>query len=373
MGNDEESKTSKSEKVPSPSVVDQPNVQVYPDWAAMQAYYGPRVAMPQFFNSAVVSPDQAPHPFMWGPPPQPMMTLPPYGVPYAAIYAHGGIYGHAHPGGVPVVPTADVETPTKSSSNTEQGLLKKLKGFDGLAMSIGNGNADVSGDAGANRIESHSSSETDGSSDGGSSGNTAGAHRNGKKRSREESPTTDGDGNTEIQKSQVPIRRETSPVGGGTTKLELRNNPSSSVVQATQNVLQPCAIVASETWLQNEKELKRERRKQSNRESARRSRLRKQAEAEELSRRVESLLSENTCLKSEIKCLREKSEKLKLGNTSLSEKLKGLMPGKGKSTENLLGRVDGETLEQKSSKGAGVKLRQLLVDSNPRVDVVAGG
>ncbi|XP_056688629.1 transcriptional activator TAF-1-like [Spinacia oleracea] len=47
---------------------------------------------------------------------------------------------------------------------------------------------------------------------------------------------------------------------------------------------------------QNERELKRERRKQSNRESARRSRLRKQAE-EELVRRVESLSAENMALK----------------------------------------------------------------------------
>lgn len=37
---------------------------------------------------------------------------------------------------------ASVETPTKSSGNTVQGLVKKLKGFDGLAMSIGNGNAE---------------------------------------------------------------------------------------------------------------------------------------------------------------------------------------------------------------------------------------
>ncbi|XP_047340815.1 G-box-binding factor 3-like isoform X3 [Impatiens glandulifera] len=330
MGNDMESKTSKSEKVPSPPVVDQPNVQVYPDWAAMQAYYGPRVAMPQFFNSAVVSSDHPPHPFMWGPPPQSMMPMSPYGVPYAAIYAHGGgIYGHAHPGGVPVqVQIADVETPnTKSSNNTEQGLVKKMKGFDGLAMSIGNNNADSSGDAGANRIESNSS-ETDGSSNGGSSGNTAGVRRNGnKKRRREETPTTvDGDGNTEIHKSEVL----------------LGSKPT------TRNVLQPCAIVTSETWLQNEKELKRERRKQSNRESARRSRLRKQAEAEELSKRVDSLLSDNSCLKSEIKSLREKSEKLKLENVTLSEKVK-----------------KGGISEPKSK--AGVKLRQLLVNA------VAGG
>lgn len=35
-----------------------------------------------------------------------------------------------------------METPTKSSGNTDQGLMKKLKGFDGLVMSIGNGNAE---------------------------------------------------------------------------------------------------------------------------------------------------------------------------------------------------------------------------------------
>jgi hypothetical protein len=35
-----------------------------------------------------------------------------------------------------------IETPPKSSGNTDQGLMKKLKGFDGLAMSIGNGHAE---------------------------------------------------------------------------------------------------------------------------------------------------------------------------------------------------------------------------------------
>ncbi|KAG4915633.1 hypothetical protein JHK87_053190 [Glycine soja] len=35
-----------------------------------------------------------------------------------------------------------VETPPKSYGNTDQGLMKKLKDFDGLAMSIGNGHAE---------------------------------------------------------------------------------------------------------------------------------------------------------------------------------------------------------------------------------------
>lgn len=31
-----------------------------------QAYYGPRVAVPAYFNSAV-APGHTPHPYMWGP------------------------------------------------------------------------------------------------------------------------------------------------------------------------------------------------------------------------------------------------------------------------------------------------------------------
>lgn len=32
----------------------------------LQAYYGPRVAVPTYFNSAV-GPGHTPHPYMWGP------------------------------------------------------------------------------------------------------------------------------------------------------------------------------------------------------------------------------------------------------------------------------------------------------------------
>lgn len=46
----------------------------------------------------------------------------------------------------PVTPLS-VETSTKSG-NTDRGLMKKLKEFDGLAMSIGNGTAE-SADGGA--------------------------------------------------------------------------------------------------------------------------------------------------------------------------------------------------------------------------------
>lgn len=35
-----------------------------------------------------------------------------------------------------------IETPMKSSGNTDGGLVKKLKEFDGLAISVGNGKGD---------------------------------------------------------------------------------------------------------------------------------------------------------------------------------------------------------------------------------------
>ena len=62
--------------------------------------------------------------------------------------------------------------------------------------------------------------------------------------------------------------------------------------------------------MQDEREGKRLRRKQSNRESARRSRLRKQAESESLNSRVEALQAENSQLREENGQLRERLDAL---------------------------------------------------------------
>lgn len=387
MGSSEETKVSKPEKSPPPPADQANNVHVYPDWAAMQAYYGPRMAIPPYFNSAVAT-GHTPHPYMWGP--QPMMA--PYGATYAAIYGHGGVY--AHPG-VSIAATPNVETPTKSSGSTDQGPRKKMKGFDGLAMSIGNGNCQ-SDEGRANSAQSPSE-ETEGSSDG-SNVNTSGTGRNGRKRSREEIPITDGDAKTENGRVEVKGAPEkvNATLSGAmnvvppVTALELRNTSISKESPTTPS--QACAIIPSEAWLQNERELKKERRKQSNRESARRSRLRKQAEAEELAKRVDSLTAENMTLKSEINRLAENSVKLKLENTMLTEKMKkmrggpeGLVKKEEKkrvpiSTENLLARVnnsgsidrndEGEEMYEKNSNPGGAKLRQLL-DTSPRTNALA--
>ncbi|XP_011093363.1 common plant regulatory factor 1 isoform X5 [Sesamum indicum] len=366
----------------------------------MQAFYGPRLAVPPYMNSAVAS--HAPPPYMWGPP---QSMIPPYGAPYAAFYAHGGVY--AHPG-VPLAGTSlSMETPVKSSGNTDGGFVKKLKEIDGLAISIGNGNGS-SAEHGTERRTSDSY-DTEDSSDG-SNGDTAGAGQSGKKRSRQGSPSRAGDGKVEKKNSIVPalevdrtsekmidaIPNANAPVKAMenmNTALELKD-PSLTVKSGPTHV--PQASMPNETWLQNERELKRERRKQSNRESARRSRLRKQAETEELANKVQALTAENMALKSEINKLMESSEKLKLDNAALLEQLKDAQLGqtdeislhkidnlrlkKPVGTVNLLARVnnsdstdrrneEGESYENRSP---GAKLHQLL-DSSPRTDAVAAG
>ncbi|KAG4169889.1 hypothetical protein ERO13_A12G110600v2 [Gossypium hirsutum] len=373
MGSSDEGKSSKSDKSSSPAPPDQTNIHVYPDWAAMQAYYSPRVPMPPYYNSAVAS-SHAPPPYMWGPT---QAIMPPYGTPYATIYPHGGVYVHptvpmgSHGHGVPSSPKAAPETPTKSSGNTNGGLMKKLKGFDGLAMSIGNSTAE-NAESGAEPRPSQSA-ETEGSIDD-SDGNTTGADQTRRKRVREGTPPIAGvEGNNEARSKPVAAREATATISpkavgsvlppGMTTSLELSNPPAKS---SPTNVPR---VMPSEIWLQNERELKRERRKQSNRESARRSRLRKQAETEELARKVESLTAENTTLRSEINQLTEKSEKLRLENATLVEGLKNGELGYAKDIiMNKKADKEGEMYEKKSNSGA--KLHQLF-DPSPRADAVA--
>ncbi|XP_024997021.1 common plant regulatory factor 1-like isoform X1 [Cynara cardunculus var. scolymus] len=404
MGIHEEEKPCKPEKSSSPPTQEQEqqqqqtNVHVYPDWMAMQAYYGPRMAVPPYFNSALAA-GHGPPPYMWGPP-QHMMP------PYAAFYPHGGVY--AHPGVHLATSPLNVDSPAKSSGDSDRGLMKKLKGFDGLAMSIGNGNGD--GAEGGNDNGISHSGETEGSSEG-SDGNTTEGGQVGRKRSHEGSPilpavgksethsgellSTGADGTSSKTSGVAVASAKVSGKAGGVlsanpiTELNLKNSPTAAANMTSSFV----PLIPNENLLQNDRELKRERRKQSNRESARRSRLRKQAEAEELAVKVEALNNENLTLRSEINKLTDNSEKLKLENAKLMEKLKnterGVMEdprcnkgsGSSLSTANLLSRVDnssgcvvrneGES-EVNKDPDSGAKLRQLL-DSSPRADAVAAG
>ncbi|KAJ4813068.1 G-box binding factor 1 [Rhynchospora pubera] len=71
----------------------------------------------------------------------------------------------------------------------------------------------------------------------------------------------------------------------------------------------------------DERELKRERRKQSNRESARRSRLRKQQECEDLGKKVKELTSENSDLKAKVLELKEACQNVETENKQLMEEM----------------------------------------------------
>ena len=83
------------------------------------------------------------------------------------------------------------------------------------------------------------------------------------------------------------------------------NNKTSSNKTAQASVASPIATIdtSNKTLTTDDRELKRQRRKQSNRESAKRSRLRKQAETEELGNILERYVTENMKLREAVEKL----------------------------------------------------------------------
>jgi len=81
---------------------------------------------------------------------------------------------------------------------------------------------------------------------------------------------------------------------------------------------------AAAAGLIDEREAKRQRRKQSNRESARRSRLRKQAECEDLGSRVTVLTQDNLKLRAEVEQLGKKVEEIVSQNKNMRSQISDL-------------------------------------------------
>ncbi|EFH49167.1 predicted protein [Arabidopsis lyrata subsp. lyrata] len=371
MGSNEEGKPTNSDKPSQAAAPEQSNVHVYHhDWAAMQAYYGPRVGIPQYYNSNV-APGHAPPPYMWASP-SPMMA--PYGAPYPPFCPPGGVY--AHPGvqmgsqlqgpvsqATPGVTTPlTMDAPTNSAGNSDHGFMKKLKEFDGLAMSISN-----------NKVGSaeHSSSEHR-SSQRYIESNVVlisiaprmmalamvvmyssflpQGEQSRRKIRRERSPST----------GERPSSQTTPPVRGENEKADVTmGTPVMPTTMGFQNSAGMNGV--PQPW--NEKEVKREKRKQSNRESARRSRLRKQAETEQLSVKVDALVAENMTLRSKLGQLKNESEKLRLENEALLHQLKAQATGK---TENLISRVD-----KNNSVSGSKNVQHQLLNASPITDPVA--
>ncbi|KAF6172959.1 hypothetical protein GIB67_006335 [Kingdonia uniflora] len=433
MGNSEGGTPPKSEKPSSPPQ-EEANIHAYPNWAAIQAYYMSRPGVPlppPYFNSA----GHPPHPYIWG---TPQHMMPPYGPPYGAIYPHGGVY--AHPSAsfgsqsqshgstsspavceVMEVTPLSIATPAKSSNNKDRGLMKKLKGLDGLAVGNGSVGSAEASQRFVNLILSSLGSaapivqnvdrgdcRTDDSSDG-SDGNTAGGDKKQSKRLCKGALSSDNDEKIDAHATHLygevnsanevtvaspsiegkQVGTVSVPSGKSKTVAGILN-PVPDAEVATHNTM------SSELWIKDERELKREKRKQSNRESARRSRLRKQAETEQLAVKVESLSAENVALKSELDQLTVNSEKLRIENAALMEKLKNaqfepanetvpnnleIVERPTISTENFLSKVNNSIAVTRSTRrdndthensNPGAKLHQLL-ESSPRADVVAAG
>ncbi|KAK9928073.1 hypothetical protein M0R45_025227 [Rubus argutus] len=346
---------------------------VNPDWSGFQAY---SPMPPHGFMAS--SPQAHPHPYMWGV----QHIMPPYGTPphpYVAMYPHGGLYAHPSmpPGSYPFSPFAmpspngiveasgntpgSIEADGKPSEAKEKLPIKRSKGSLGSLNMITGKNNELSKTSGASANGVYSKS-ADSGSEGTSEGSDANSQSDSQLKSGGRGDSLEGDASqnggsangsqngapnshTMMNPSMavVPITAAgaSGAVPGPATNLNIGMDywgaPSSAIPAIRGKV--PTTPVAgglvtsgsrdgaqSQLWLQDERELKRQRRKQSNRESARRSRLRKQAECDELAQRAEALKDENSTLRSEVSRIRSEYEQLLSENASLKERL-GEVPG----------------------------------------------
>ncbi|KAJ6678575.1 G-BOX-BINDING FACTOR 3-RELATED [Salix viminalis] len=295
MGTGEESTPAKPSK-PASSNQEIPTTPSYPDWSSsMQAYYGAGATPPPFFASTVASP--TPHPYIWG---SQHPLIPPYGtpVPYPALYPAGGVY--AHPNMTPI--------PNSTQGRVERQLLAlelmvppKVLTVVVMAHQMPVTRILISREYGASKKGSFNQMLADANAQSTSSGANIQASVPGK-------PVVS------MPATNLNIGMDLWNASSAAGATKMRPNPSG----ATSGVA-PAGM--PEQWIHDERELKRQKRKQSNRESARRSRLRKQAECEELQVRVESLSNDNSNLRDELQSLSGECNKLKSENDSIKEEL----------------------------------------------------
>ncbi|OVA18666.1 Basic-leucine zipper domain [Macleaya cordata] len=407
MGSGEEGTPAKPSTATASTQQETPPTPSYSDWSThMQAYYGAAATPPPFFTSSVASP--TPHPYMWG---GQHLIPPPYGtpLPYPALYPHGGLY--PHPGMPSAQDAAQTtrETEGKGPDGKERVSTKKSKGNSGnTGASVGKSgeSAKVTSGSGNDGASQSAESGSEGASESSDDNNNQQEVSATKKKSfnqmladgtpfvseaymlylllivsvltlrtlsganAQNNDTAEYSGAAVANlPTSVPGKPagmpgtnlnigmdlwNTSPVG--TVPLRARPNASgvSSAVVPAKMVGRE-GVPAEHLWVQqDERELKRQKRKQSNRESARRSRLRKQAECEELQAKVETLSSENHNLHKELQRLSEECEKLATENKSLMEELGQLYGPDAISTldANMSNQpVNGEGTGQDDSRG----------------------
>ncbi|KAL7261982.1 hypothetical protein ACSBR1_000387 [Camellia fascicularis] len=311
MGGVEESSPAMSSK-PAVSTQETPTTSSYPDWStSIQAYYGAGVTLPPYFTSPVASSAQPS--YVWG-----NQHLVSYGTPlsFQAPYPHGGLYGPPNMAVGAAVMNINTETEGKAKGNSRNIVLAEK----GKAIS-GSENDDAS---------QSTESASEGSSEASDEELDQQVSSASKKRSFNRMLGDVGKYDGEnlpvsvLGKPAMPVTNlnigNASP--SGPTNIKMRMNASGDSPQVA-----PAAVVGHEgishnnPWTQDEREIKREKRKQSNRESARRSRLRKQAECEELQTRVQKLRNDNRTLEEELKNLAKECEKLTSENNSIMEEV----------------------------------------------------
>lgn len=330
MGSSERDKSPKEKKEPlTPSSQEQATTTstVNPEWPGFQAY------SPVPPHAFLASNPQA-QPYVWGV----QHLMPPYGTPphpYVAVYPPGSIYAHPSipPGSYPFSPfpmpspngisetsannSGNIEVNSKASEGKEKLPIKRSKGgMSNYNMAPGENNT-------TNNNNIHSKSGESGSE--GSSGGGSDVHSQ----------------NGESKDQALAMVPQPVGVAGPTTNLIIgmedcwASAPPPSTTHPIQGKVlsTPGEANQPQQWIQNEKELKRQRRKQSNRESARRSRLRKQAECDELAQRAEALKSENASLRGEISRMQSEYEKLVAQNASLKQRQSGTCGNASAETE----------------------------------------
>ncbi|KAM0823579.1 hypothetical protein ACQ4PT_070784 [Festuca glaucescens] len=309
-----QSKASKSsEQEQPPATTSGTAAPVYPEWPGFQGY---SAMPPHGFFPPPVAAGQA-HPYMWGA----QHMVPPYGTPPPPymMYPPGTVYAHpstpgVHPFHYPMATNGNVEPAGAAPGAPE--------------MNGKNEPGRTSGPS-ANGVTSNSESGSDGESEGSDANSQNDSH------SKENDVNENGSAQNGVsQSSSHGVFNETMPlvpvqsgaviggVAGPATNLNIGMDywgaTGSSHVPAMRSKA-TSGSARGEQW--DERELKKQKRKLSNRESARRSRLRKQAECEELGQRAEALKAENSSLRVELERIKKEYEELLLKNSSLKEKL----------------------------------------------------
>lgn len=355
MGTGEDSKTAKPVKVTS-STQETAVAPSYPDWSSMQAYYGAAaVAAPPFYATTVTPPTN--HPYLWG---GQHAMMPPYGTPvsYPALYPHGGIYPHPSTAQIPTMQQTIAEMESRAAADgRDQTATKKSKGTSGTTL-VG------STSKGVETGNTASGSGNDGATESAESGSEDSSDTN--ENLQEEHGTAISKKGSFHQMlvegaSAQNAFNNVNAIGGGPPTLNIGMdlwNASAAAAGGAVNVRpnnHPIAVApgggmnASNHWIQDDREMKRQKRKQSNRESARRSRLRKQAECEELQTKVESITAENLTLREELRRLSEECERLASENKSMKEELTAVC---GNGAMSKLGSSNGShKARSRSDKG----------------------